>query len=220
MPDAYKKKVGNPGYMAESYSFLAEKSRPLSKDFDKASIFKTRKKPVEEELAKKKPQPSLDDSGASSAGFVNAAEFRIGLIASKETTVRSADPYEESAKAKANAKAKNKGKGETKVVVDAMSSKESGSLNNVGGLVLSQSESDDDESDEEDLPAETKRGLERKPPTTRESKNKSKKFGGGNKDTPGGETDKGYSSRRNKAKSSSKDKKDDDPDEEGLLDDS
>lgn len=44
MPNHYKKKVGNPTYMAESYDYLAEKASKVNKNFDKKSIFKQRKK--------------------------------------------------------------------------------------------------------------------------------------------------------------------------------
>jgi len=57
MTDEYKKQVKLPTYMAEDYSYLADKQNKLSKDFDKRTVFKTKegrgnRKNMQDELVK------------------------------------------------------------------------------------------------------------------------------------------------------------------------
>lgn len=72
MTDDYKKQVKLPNYMAEDYSFLAEKQNKLSKEFDKSSVFKKKsdrgnRKQMQESVMKSiDPQSRKSDSDSSS----------------------------------------------------------------------------------------------------------------------------------------------------------
>jgi hypothetical protein len=86
MPRDYKKKVGNPTDMAEHYGYLAERSSQLSKGFDKASIFKQRKKgkPAPEESQSQqslsREQQSVQkgsNGGQAIESYIRADRFKL-----------------------------------------------------------------------------------------------------------------------------------------------